>query len=168
MAITHIHPITATLGKSIDYICNFEKTENGKYIYSHNCQYNTAEYEFEFTRNEMNQDVKNLAFHAYQSFKTGEVTPEQAHEIGVQTMKEFLKDEYEFVLTTHIDKKHIHNHIIINSVNMINGKSFSREHDRKYSPAWKELREINDKVCRENELSIVQNPKGPGMSHFEP
>lgn len=124
MAYTNIHPIKVTLGKSINYICKFEKTGNGKYISSVNCQYNTAEYEFEFTRKEMNDNMKNLAYHSYQSFKKGEVTPEQAHEIGMQTMKEFLKGEYEFVLTTHIDKNHIHNHIIINSVNMINGKSF--------------------------------------------
>lgn len=167
MAYTNIHPIKVTLGKSINYICKFEKTGNGKYISSVNCQYNTAEYEFEFTRKEMNDNMKNLAYHSYQSFKKGEVTPEQAHEIGMQTMKEFLKGEYEFVLTTHIDKNHIHNHIIINSVNMINGKSFSREHDRKYAPAWKELRTISDKICAERGLSVIQTDKGKGMSHYE-
>ena len=78
MAYTSIHPIKATLGKSIDYICNHEKTLNGEYISSENCSYKVAEQEFEFTRQAMNEEVKILGFHAIQSFKAGEVTAEQA------------------------------------------------------------------------------------------
>ena len=124
MAYTEIHPIKVTLGKAIDYICNKEKTENGLWISTHNCQHRTAEYEFGFTRKSMNSNVENLAFHAIQSFKKGEVTAEQAHEIGMETMKRMLDDQYEFVLSTHVDKACIHNHIIINSVNFHNGKAF--------------------------------------------
>ena len=91
MAYTEIHPIKVTLGKAIDYICNKEKTENGFWISTHNCQHRTAEYEFGFTRKSMNSNVENLAFHAIQSFKKGEVTAEQAHEIGLETMKRMLK-----------------------------------------------------------------------------
>lgn len=68
------------------------------------------------------------------------MTAEQAHEIGLETMKRMLDEQYEFVLSTHVDKACIHNHIIINSVNFHNGKAFSTEHDRKFSPAWKELK----------------------------
>lgn len=92
----------------------------------------------------MNENVELLAFHAIQSFKKGEVTPEQAHEIGMETMKRWLKDEYEFVIATHVDKNCIHNHIIINSVNRYNGKFFSREHNKKYDAAWKEMKKYSD------------------------
>ena len=109
MAYTEIHPIKATLGKAIDYICNKAKTENGLWISSHNCQYQIAEHEFKFTRKEVNPNVELLAFHAIQSFKKGEVTAEQAHEIGLETMKRMLDDQYEFVLSTHVDKACIHN-----------------------------------------------------------
>ena len=143
MAYTTVHPIRATLGKALDYICNPEKTANKQYISSVNCQHQVAEHEFRFTRNDMNENVTLLAFHAIQSFKKGEVTPEQAHEIGLETMKRMLKDEYEFVIATHVDKGCIHNHIIINSVNRINGKSFSREHNRKEFAAWKEMKKYS-------------------------
>lgn len=167
MAYTTVHPIRATLGKALDYICNPEKTANKKYISSVNCQHQVAEHEFRFTRNDMNENITLLAFHAIQSFKKGEVTPEQGHEIGMQTMKEFLKDEYEFIITTHVDTGIIHNHIIINSVNMINGKSFSREHNRKEFAAWKEMKKYSDKICAERGLSVIQTDKGKGMSHYE-
>lgn len=167
MAYTEIHPIKVTLGKAIDYICNKEKTENGLWISTHNCQHRTAEYEFGFTRKSMNSNVENLAFHAIQSFKKGEVTAEQAHEIGLETMKRMLDEQYEFVLSTHVDKACIHNHIIINSVNFHNGKAFSTEHDRKFSPAWKELKKYSDEITAERGLSVIENSKGKGVSHYE-
>ena len=167
MAYTEIHPIKVTLGKAIDYICNKEKTENGFWISTHNCQHRTAEYEFGFTRKSMNSNVENLAFHCIQSFKKGEVTAEQAHEIGMETMKRMLDDQYEFVLSTHVDKACIHNHIIINSVNFHNGKAFSTEHDRKFSPAWKELKKYSDEITAERGLSVIENSKGKGVSHYE-
>ncbi len=167
MAYTEIHPIKATLGKAIDYICNKEKTENGLWISTHNCQHRTAEYEFGFTRKSMNSNVENLAFHCIQSFKKGEVTAEQAHEIGMETMKRMLGDQYEFVLSTHVDKACIHNHIIINSVNYHNGKAFSTEHDRKFTPAWQKIRKISDEITSERGLSVIENSKGKGMSHYE-
>lgn len=167
MAYAEIHPIKSTLGKAIDYICNKEKTADGYWISSHNCQHQLAEHEFKMTKDSMNSNVEILAFHAIQSFKKGEVTAQQAHEIGMETMKRFLKDEYEFVIATHTDKACIHNHIIINSVNFHNGKSFSREHDRKYSPAWQELKKVSDEITTERGLSVIQNAKGKGMSHYE-
>ncbi len=167
MAYTEIHPIKATLGKAIDYICNPEKTDNGRWISSVNCHHKTAELEFDITKNSCGSTVETLGFHAIQSFKKGEVTAEQAHEIGMETMKRFLKNEYEFVIATHVDKECIHNHIIINSVNFHNGKSFSREHDRKYSPAWQTLRNISDEIISERGLSVIENAKGKGMTHYE-
>lgn len=167
MAYTSIHPISATLGKAVKYICNPKKTENGKFIFCFACHQESAEQEFEFTKVYQNSKVSNLGFHAVQSFKAGEVTPEQAQEIGIETMKRWLKDEYEFVLTTHTDKGHIHNHIIINSVNMCNGKSFSSQHDRKRFPAWSEMRKISDELLSERGLSVITNQKNMGKSYYE-
>ena len=98
-----------------------------------------------------------LGFHAIQSFKAGEVTAEQAHEIGLETMRRMLGGKYEFVIATHVDKTCIHNHIIINSVNFVNGKSFSKEHDRKYAPAWKNLEKYSDEITAERGLSVIRN-----------
>lgn len=129
MAYAQVHPIKATLGKAIDYICNKNKTENGKWISSYNCQYQIAEHEFEFTRKEMNDRIELLAFHAIQSFQKGEVTPEQAYEIGMETMKRMLDGQYEFVIATHVDKACIHNHIIINEDSVFRQE---REHHENY------------------------------------
>lgn len=150
MGYTKIRSVKSRLDKVLSNVCNENKTNNGLYIYSEKCQYQIAEYEFKFTRKEMNDKIKTFAFHAVQSFK------KQAHEIGIDTMKRMLKGEYEFVIATHVDTDCIHNHMVINSVNMVNGKSFSREHDRKEFPAWKELRQISDEICRENNLHVIQ------------
>lgn len=167
MASTNIHSIKFTLGKALTYICDPQKTQNRKLVSSVNCQPDYAEMEFDYTRRTMNPNVKLVAFHAVQSFVPGEVTPEQAHEIGLETMKKWLKDEYEFIIATHVDKNHIHNHIIINSVNCKNGKSFSREHDRKNKSAWLELRQVSDSVVSERGLSVITNPKGRGANYYE-
>ena len=167
MASTNIHSIKFTLGKALTYICDPQKTQNGGLLSAVNCHQDYAEMEFCYTRKIMNPNVKLLAFHAVQSFVPGEVTPEQAHEIGLETMKKLLKDEYEFVIATHVDKNHIHNHIIINSVNSKNGKSFSREHDRKQKSAWLELRQVSDSVVSERGLSVITNPKGRGANYYE-
>lgn len=82
--------------------------------------------------------------------------------------EEFLGGKYEYILATHCDKGHIHNHIIINSLNRETGKSFSREHDQKPFPAWQAIRKISDELCRENDLSVIQIPdKGKGKSYYE-
>ena len=125
MAYTTIHPIKSTLGKAIDYILDKNKTLISDNISTVNCSSDFAEKEFLRTQKYYKNTSGNLAFHLIQSFPKGEVTPEQSMQIGRETMEEFLKGEYEFVISTHCDKGHIHNHIIINSVNMVNGKSFS-------------------------------------------
>ena len=146
MAYVTIHPIKSTLNKAIEYICDPKKTNNQKNISCHSCDFKTAEKMFEFTRKKHNSNVKLLAFHVVQSFKKCEVTPEQAQVIGRETMSRFLGGKYEFIIATHNDTECIHNHIICNSVNMINGKSFSREHDRKADPAWLSLQKISDGI----------------------
>lgn len=168
MAYTKIHEIKTTLKIAVDYISNPDKTENKTLITSFACGEITAAKEFEMTKDKFGYKGKNLAYHAIQSFKVGEVTPELAHQIGIQTADELLKGRYEYVVTTHVDKQSIHNHIMINSCSFIDGKGFGTEHDRKNNRAWKQLREISDIVCAEHGLSVIQTPeKGYSKSYYE-
>lgn len=168
MAITKIHPITSTLNVAIAYIVKSNKTEEQKYVEGYACTVHVAPEEMLQTQSVNGYKGKNLAFHLIQSFSPGEATPEQAHEIGLKLAQKLLGGQYEFVLSTHVDKEHIHNHIIINAVNYETGKSFSTEHDRKNNPAWQQIRNISDELCREYDLSIISNPeRGKGKSRYE-
>lgn len=168
MAYTKIHPIKTTLDKAIDYITDSEKTNDMLLVSTFACSEQTAYLEFERTRKQNNFSGTNIAYHCIQSFKPGEVTAEQAHEIGRKTADEFLKGEYEYVLSTHIDRGHCHNHIIICGVNFQNGLSFGTEHDQFKNPAWKQLRKISDDICLENKLSVIALPeKGYGKCYYE-
>ena len=97
----------------------------------------------------------NVAYHAYQSFKTGEVTPVLAHKLGVELAKRMWGDEYQVLVATHFNTSTYHNHLVINSVNMWNGKKFNCNE----GAYWK-LRNISDELCRENGLTVIENPKG--------
>lgn len=168
MAYTKIHPIKTTPDLAIAYILNPEKTENTLLVSSFACTAQTASMEFMYTRNLHKATGENLAYHCIQSFKPDEVTPEQAHMIGVQTADELLKGKYEYVVATHVDRGHLHNHIIINGVNFESGLSFGTEHDRKNNPAWKQIRKISDEICIENSLSVIELPeKGYGKCYYE-
>lgn len=160
--------ITVRLEDAIYYIENPQKTENLAYVYGGNCSPEFAAAQFDMIRRNADFTGKNLAYHFTQSFAPGETTPEQAYEIGKKLCEKFLLGEYQFVLATHTDKEHIHNHIIINSVNKFTGQSFSRQHDRNDNPAWKTVREISDDLCREYGLSIIKNPeRGARKGHYE-
>lgn len=168
MAYTKIHPIKTTLDKAISYIVNPEKTDDNLLVSTFACSEQTAYLEFAKTRERHKFKGENLAFHCIQSFKPDEVTPEQAHKIGIQTADEFLKGKYEYVISTHLDRGHLHNHIIICGVNFENGLAFGTEHDRKNNPAWKQLRKISDDICLENKLSVISMPeKGYGKCYYE-
>ena len=118
MAVTKIKAIRGTLSKALAYIMNPEKTDDKMLISSYGCATETAAQEFEWTRKIAEQQgmnpVKIIARHVIQSFDVGEVSPELAHEIGKQFADEILGGKYEYVLTTHIDKDHVHNHLIFN------------------------------------------------------
>ena len=116
MAVTKIHPIKSTLKKALDYITNPSKTDDKLYVSSFGCAVETADIEFEKTRLRAMNKGNNLAHHLIQAFEPGEVTPEAAHEIGRQLADSILGGKYEYVLTTHIDKGHVHNHLIFCSV----------------------------------------------------
>ena len=120
MAVTKIHPIKSTLKKALDYIENPAKTDEKMLVSSFACSYETADIEFELLLSQAMQKGNNLAHHLIQSFAPGETTPEQAHEIGRQLADEVLQGKYPYVLTTHIDKGHVHNHVIFCAVDMVN------------------------------------------------
>ena len=103
-----------------------------------------------------------------QSFAPGEVTPEQAMQIGEELCDRYLKGDYQYVIAVHNDKDHLHCHIIFNNTNLYNGLSFTTEHNqgRKNERAWAELREISDEICAEHGLSLI-DPIGKGVSHYE-
>ena len=125
MAVTKIKPIKSTLKKALDYIQNPNKTDGKMLVSSFGCSYETADIEFGFTLSQALDRGNNLAHHLIQSFEPGEVDYEKAHEIGKQLADAVTKGQYEYVLTTHIDKGHIHNHIIFCAVNFVDYHKYS-------------------------------------------
>lgn len=150
MAITKIHPIKSTLNLAIDYIVNGDKTDEQLLVSTHKCHESTAHTQFLRTRNDAGTKGTVLARHLIQSFLPGETTPEIAHQIGMELCKKILKNEYEFVLSTHIDKGHIHNHIIFNNVNMVTGRCYQSN-----KKSYHQIRYQSDKLCKENNLSVI-------------
>lgn len=150
MAITKIHPIKSTLHLAIAYIVNGDKTDEQLLVSTHKCHESTAHTQFLRTRNDAGTEGTVLARHLIQSFLPGEATPEMAHQIGMELCKKILKDEYEFVLSTHIDKGHIHNHIIFNNVNMVTGRCYQSN-----KKSYHQIRYQSDKLCKENNLSVI-------------
>lgn len=150
MAVTKIHPIKSTLSLAIDYITNNEKTDQEILISTHKCHVTTAHTQFLKRREREQVHGTVLARHLIQSFLPGEISPELAHEIGLELCKRILKDEYEFVLSTHIDKGHIHNHVIFNNVNMVTGKCYQSN-----KKTYHQIRYQSDLICKEKGLSII-------------
>ena len=163
MAVTKIKPIKSTLSKALDYIQNPAKTDGKMLVSSFGCSYETANIEFGFTLSQALDKGNNLAHHLMQSFEPGEVDYEKAHEIGRQLADAVTKGQYEYVLTTHIDKGHIHNHIIFCAVNFIDHRKYNSNKRSYYG-----IRNIGDRLCRENGLSVVVPGRGSkGKSYAE-
>ena len=175
MATTRIMPLHVGKGRTesraisdiIDYVANPKKTDDGRLITGYACDSRTVDAEFLLAKRQYiaatgrvrgADDV--IAYHVRQSFRPGEITPEEANRLGVEFAKRFTKGNHAFVVCTHIDKSHIHNHIIWSSVSL--------EYDRKFRNFWgstKAVRQLSDTICIENGLSIVENPKPHGKSY---
>ena len=175
MATTRIMPFhvgkdrteSRAISDIIDYVVNPQKTDNGRLITGYACDSRTADAEFLLAKRQYiattgrvrgTDDV--IAYHVRQSCRPGEITPEEANRLGVEFAKRFTKGNHAFVVCTHIDKSHIHNHIIWSSVSL--------EYDRKFRNFWgstKAVRRLSDTICIENGLSIVENPKPHGKSY---
>ena len=162
MAVTKTHPIKSTLKAAIDYICNPAKTDGSLLISSYGCSAETADIEFAWTRQHTIDKGENLGRHLIQAFAPGEVTPEEAHQIGLELAKDILGGKYEFVLTTHIDRGHIHNHVIWNAVSFTDHKHY---HSNKRS--YYEIRRASDRLCKEHGLSVIVPGQEKGKSYVE-
>ena len=162
MAVTKTHPIKSTLKAAIDYICNPDKTDGRLLVSAYGCAAETADIEFAWTRRHAIDKGTNLGRHLIQAFEPGEVSPEEAHKIGMQLAKEILGGKYEFVLTTHIDKDHVHNHLIFNAVSFADHKHY---HSNKRS--YHEIRRTSDRLCKEHGLSVIVPGHDKGKSYIE-
>lgn len=180
MATTRIWDVRGWLGQVVNYVENPDKTENPHftdsdlqglrdvmnyatqdykteqqyYVSGINCSPDIARQQMIMTKKRYGKEGGIVAFHAYQSFVPGEVTPDQAHQIGIILAKELWGDRFEIIVATHLDKAHIHNHFVLNSVSFADGKRYN---DCKIT--YKRMREASDRLCRENSLSVITNPK---------
>ena len=175
MATTRIMPLHTgkgrTMGKAIrdiiDYVKNPDKTDHGRLVTSYGCNSPIADAEFLFAKRQYiaatgrvrgADDV--IAYHVRQSFRPGEITPEEANRLGVEFARRFTKGKHAFVVCTHIDRSHVHNHIIWSAVNV--------DCDRKFRNFWgstRAVRRLSDTICVEAGLSIVEEPKPHGKSY---
>lgn len=163
MAVTKIKPVKSTLSKALAYIQNPDKTDDKLLVSSFGCSYETADIEFAFTISQALDKGNNVAHHLIQSFAPGEVDFETAHEIGRQLADAVTKRQHEYVLTTHIDKGHIHNHILFCAVNFVDHHKYVSNRRSYYG-----IRNISDRLCREHGLSVVVPEKGrKGKSYIE-
>ena len=163
MAVTKIKPIKGTLNKALDYIQNPAKTDEKMLVSSFGCSYETADIEFGFTLAQAIDKGNNLAHHLIQAFEPVEVDYREAHEIGRQLADAVTKGQHEYVLTTHIDKGHIHNHVIFCAVNFVDHHKYNSNKRSYYG-----IRNMSDKLCREHGLSVIAPNRGSkGKSYAE-
>ena len=162
MAYTKIHAVTATVNKAVDYICNPSKTDEGILISSYGCSPETAAYDFKFALSKTKQSDPNKAYHLIQSFLPGEVSYKEAHQIGVELADKLLEGKYSYVVSTHIDKGHVHNHIIFCAADNVNHEKY---HDCKKT--YYNIRSLSDNLCQEHELSVITPGEKRGKTYKE-
>lgn len=136
------------------YVNRPEATENGEYVSAINCLKEIALQQMILTKKQYGKDDGYIAWHGYQSFKPDETTPQQAHEIGLKLAKEMWGDRFQIIVTTHLDKDHIHNHFAFNSVSFLDGEKYNYSNSER-----QRLRDVSDRICREYGLSVIQNPR---------
>ena len=175
MATTRLMPLHTGKGRTvgqaisaiIDYTKNPQKTDGGRLITSWQCDSRIADAEFLFAKNQYTQKTGRvrgeddvIAYHLRQSFVPGEITPEDANRLGCELAKRFTKGNHAYIVCTHIDKAHIHNHVIWNSTALSQTRKF-----RNFWGSSRAVRRLNDTICIENGYSIVENPKRHGKSY---
>jgi len=160
IALHHVKTKTVAecLKRSIDYVRDSRKTEDEKYVSTYGCDPNTILGEFLLSRRDYEDNIRRphkndvVAYQIRQAFKPGEITPEKANEIGYELAMRFTKGKHAFIVTTHTDRHHIHNHVVFNSVS-IDGKSRFRN----FYFSGLALGRISDTLCIENNLSVIQS-----------
>ena len=162
MAYTKIHAVTATVGKAVDYIRDTDKTDGSVLISSYGCSPRTASFDFQFSLSKTSQADKNKAYHLIQSFSPGEVSYEEAHQIGNELAEKLLENKYSYIVATHTDKEHVHNHIIFCAADNIEHKKY---HDCRQT--YYHIRRLSDNLCRSHNLSIIPESKAKGKTYKE-
>ena len=186
MAVTSLWRVRGYIGKVLLYAENPDKTTNPETIPSAaetncealedviayagreaatnrrqlvtgvNCTAGTARSEMIAVKKRFRKEGGTIAYHGYQSFREGEVTPEQAHRIGIRLAEELWGERYQVLVATHVDKEsHIHSHFVINTVSFVDGRKFYRSNED-----YTRMREVSDRLCREYGLSVVRRPEG--------
>ena len=184
MAVTKIWPVKGNIGKPISYVenelktanpewdktslqhlddvivyaANEDKTDKKYFVSGINCNADTARDQFVTVKKQFDKEDGIVAYHAIQSFDTGEVTPELAHRIGCEFAREVWGNEYQVVVATHLNTENIHNHFIINSVSFVHGR-------RCRAKQWYEINKINDDICRSYSLKVLEKPNGKGLPY---
>ena len=154
------NPDKTSLKNVIEYASNKEKTDDELFVTGINCEVERAYEMMTETKRQFGKKDKVVAYHGYQSFKDGEVTPEECHAIGVETAKRLWGDRYEIIVTTHLNTKtHLHNHFVFNSVSFVDGEKFRYQTADIYA-----LREVSDEVCREFGKSVLEKAPFHGSS----
>ena len=161
MAVTKIIPIRSTIQKSVEYICNPNKTEGSLLIHSEHCVPQTAGQIFHHHLNQCRAGGNTIGRHLIQSFAIGEVDPATAHEIGKKLAEQILGGRYAYVFATHVDKGHVHNHFVWGAADIVSHKRY-----RSNKTTYHEIRNISDRLCKEYELSVIV-PQGVGKSYTE-
>ena len=185
MAVTKIWSVKGKIDKVLSYVSNPEKTEytddelqglydvmnyamqdykteKQHYVSGINCDPDMAKQQMTETKRRFDKLDGIIAFHAYQSFSPGEVTPELAHKIGVELAEKMWGDRFEVIVATHLDREHIHNHLVLNSVSFFDGKMYNG-----CKESYRQLRETSDDLCREYGLSVIENEQGKGKNYSE-
>lgn len=152
-----------TLGGIVSYVGRDEATNQKSLVYGIRCHKDTAVQDMMAVKRKFKKTDGVIAYHGYQSFTEGEVTPDTAHEIGKALAKELWRNRYQVLITTHLDKdSHIHNHFVINTVSYVDGKKYHRTKQDYYR-----MREVSDRLCKEYGLSVIEKPKAKGKSYAE-
>lgn len=164
MAISKLIPIKATLNKAIDYIMDPEKTGNGRLVSAFGCSPETADIEMQITADKGSRQGNRIGYHLIQSFAPeDDITPEKALELGKEFTNIVTGGKYEYVIATHIDQGHIHNHIIFNATSFVDRKKYHSDQSDKYR-----IRRSNDKICKANNLSVIKPyPGKKGYGKYE-
>ena len=185
MAVTKLWPIRGRVDSPLNYAANEEKTANPRwdksslqnltdvmhyaadenktekqfFVSGVNCNPAIARDQFVTVKKRFDKEDGIVAYHGYQSFAEGEVTPEQAHEIGIELARRFWGDGYQVIIATHLNTKCVHNHFVVNSVSFKDGK-------RCRAKRWYDFNKVSDEICREHGLSVIENTRGKSVPAF--
>ena len=162
MAYTRIHAIKSTVAKAVAYICNPDKTDQQLLVGTFGCTAETARHDFDYALSRTKSSDKNQAYHLIQSFAKGEVSHEEAHRIGIELADKLLGGKYSYVVATHTDKGHPHNHIIICAADNIEHKKYNA-----CQKSYYHIRQLSDELCKEHNLSIIIPSGRKGKKYVE-